>query len=218
MRKAVAAIAVVSLVLGVSGVSWGQAYLDRGLGDAGCVDSWESYSVGKQLISVSCGPGIGGRVAYFFPYSNDGVDSKIAYEGILSYMVSNVFATAFSVGYTRPTWNDPIDGRSKLTYMNLTFELRGEPTPNFGLYLGFGPSMFFTSFKSNNDDNIRSRDSFGMHASIGLDYCITQNIVLNIDVKHLWFLEDYKYRINDGPVEKEKLDGVLMGAGLKYFF
>ncbi len=218
MRKAVVAIAVACLFLGVSGIGWGQAYLDRGLGDAGHVDSWEKYSVGKQLISVSCRPGVGARVAYFFPYSNDGVDSEIAFEGILTYMVSNNFATALSVGYTDPTWNDPISGESKLTYLNLTFELRGEPTPDFGLYLGFGPSMFFTSFDSDTDDNIRAQDSFGMHVAIGFDFCLTQDLVLNIDVKHLWFLEDYKYRVNDGPVEKEKLDSVLMGAGLKYFF
>ncbi len=219
MRKAVVAIAGICLILGFSGVCRGQAYLDRGLGDAGHVDSWKPYSVGEQLISVSCRPGIGARVAYFFPYSNDGVDSEIAYEGILSYQVSNIFATALSVGHTRPTWNDPISGEARLTYSNLTFELRGEPTPEFGLYLGFGPSIFFNSFKSSVDGvSVRARDSFGMHVSIGFDYCITQNIVFNIDVKHLWFLEDYKYRVNNGPTEKEKLNSVIMGAGLKYFF
>jgi hypothetical protein len=218
MRKTVVAIAGVCLILGFTGLSWGQAYLDRGLGDAGHVESWQPYSVGKQLISVSCRPGVGARVAYFFPYSNDGVDSEIAFEGILSYMVSSNFATALSVGYTNPTWNDPISGESKLTYLNLTFELRGAPTAEFGFYLGFGPSMIFTDFDSDTDANIRGRDSFGMHLAIGFDYCITQDLVFNIDVKHLWFLEDYKYSVDGGPTEKEKLDSVIMGAGLKYFF
>lgn len=217
-RRAVSMLVGVCFLVSISGMAWGQAYLDRGLGDSGCVDNWEPIKLGPQLIGVSCGPGVGARVAYFFPYSNDGVDSKIAYEGIVSYMVSNVFATALSVGYTRPEWNEPIDGQSELTYLNLTFELRGEPEPNFGLYLGFGPSLIFTDFDSTTEDNIRAKDSFGMHAALGIDYCITQNIVLNIDVKHLWFLEDYRFKVNDGPWQKEKLNSVIIGAGLKYFF
>lgn len=219
MRKSVVAIAGVCLILGFSGLSWGQAYLDRSLGDAGHVDEWDPYSVGKQLISVSCRPGIGARVGYFFPYSNDGVDSEIAYEGILAYQVSTIFATALSVGYTDPTWNDPISGESKLTYLNLSFEFRGEPTPEFGLYLGFGPSMIFTDFDSDVEgEDIRSRDTFGMHVAIGFDYCITQDLVFNIDVKHLWFLEEFRYSVDDGPIEKEELNSVIMGAGFKYFF
>lgn len=219
MRKTVMAIAAVCLILGFSGLARGQAYLDRSLGDAGHVESWDKIYVGKQMISVSCRPGVGARVAYFFPYSNDGVDSAIAYEGILSYMVNNNFATALSVGHTRPQWNDPIDGKARITYLNLTFELRGNPTPDFGLYLGFGPSMFFNNFKDNYDDQeVRVKDSFGMHLAIGFDYCITQDLVLNIDIKHLWFLEDYKYTIDNGPTVKADMDSVLMGAGLKYFF
>jgi len=213
-RRAMSTLVGVCFLVSISGMAWGQAYLDRGLGDAGCVDNWEPLKLGPQLIGVSCGPGVGARVAYFFPYSNDGVDSKIAYEGIVSYMVSNVFATALSVGYTRPEWNEPIE----LTYLNLTFELRGEPEPNFGLYLGFGPSLIFTDFDSATDNNIQAKDSFGMHVALGIDYCITQHFVLNIDVKHLWFLEDYQFRVNEGDWQSEKLNSVIIGAGLKYFF
>ncbi|MEA1927171.1 MAG: OmpW family outer membrane protein, partial [Candidatus Auribacterota bacterium] len=154
----------------------------------------------------------------FFPYSNDEVDSTIAYEGIATYMVNSIFATALSVGYTRPQWDEPVDGHSELTYMNLTFELRGEPEPNFGLYLGFGPSLIFTNFDSSGSENVKARDTFGLNLAIGLDYCITQNIVLNIDVKHLWFLDDYQIKIESGEWQDEKLNSVIMGAGLKYFF
>ncbi len=208
----------VAAFIGVTGLSYGQAYLDRGLGDSGCVSQWEEMEVGQQLIGVSCGPGIGGRIAYFFPYSNDGVDSEIAYEGILSYMVSNVFATALSVGYTQPQFNEPLDGEAKITYANLTFELRGEPEPNFGLYLGFGPSIIFSSFDNDGGGDVKVDDTFGINVSIGIDYCITQNIVFNIDVKHIWFLEDYKYKVDDGSWEKTDLDSVVMGTGFKYFF
>lgn len=208
----------VSLLIALTGSAWGQAYLDKGLGDAGCVDEWKASSVGTQLIGVSCGPGIGARVAYFFPYSNDGVDSEIAFEGILSYMVSNVFATALSVGYTEPQFNDPLDGEAEITYTNLTFEFRGEPEPNFGLYLGFGPTMIFNDFDNDGQGRVNVDDSFGFHLALGIDYCITQNLVFNIDVKHLWFIEDYKYKIDGGAWEKTDLDSVIMGAGLKYFF
>ncbi|MFH1039394.1 MAG: OmpW family outer membrane protein [PVC group bacterium] len=220
MRKAIAVLMGVCLVIGVSSLAWGQAYLDRGLGDAGCVDQWKPIKLGNQLIGVSCGPGLGARVAYFFPYSNSDVNSSIAYEGIVSYMVSNIFATALSVGYTRPEWNYPtMYGHSELTYLNLTFELRGEPEPNFGLYLGFGPSLIFSDFDSESPGvNVRAKDTFGAHVALGIDYCITQHIVLNIDVKHLWFLDDYQYKINDGAWEKAKLNSVIIGAGLKYFF
>lgn len=217
-RKAVALLMGVSLVIGMSGVAWGQVYLDRSLGDSGHVDEWRPIKLGPQLIGVSGRLGVGARIAYFFPYSNDGVDSTIAYEGIASYMVSSVFATALSVGYTRPQWDEPIDGHSELTYLNLTFELRGEPEPNFGLYLGFGPSLIFTNFDSATDANIKAKDTFGVHAALGIDFCITQYLVLNIDVKHLWFLDDYKFKVDGGDWQKERLNSVIIGAGLKYFF
>ena len=218
MKKVVSVLLGVCMVVGIGNIALGQVYLDKSLGDTGRVDKWEPIEVGPQLISVPGRLGVGARVAYFFTYSNDGVDSTIAGEGIVSYMVNSIFATALSVGYTRPQWDEPVDGHSELTYMNLTFELRGNPEPNFGLYLGFGPSLIFTNFDSATSDNVKAKDSFGMHVAIGFDYCITQNIVFNIDVKHLWFLDDYKVKVNDGDWEKEKLNSVIMGAGLKYFF
>ncbi len=218
MRKAVSVLLGVCLVVGIGNIALGQVYLDKSMGDSGRVDKWEPIEVGPQLIGIPGGLGVGARLAYFFPYSNDGVDSKIAYEGIVSYMVNSIFATALSVGYTKPQWDEPVDGKSELTYMNLTFELRGNPEPNFGLYLGFGPSLIFTDFDSGSSDDIDAKDSFGMHAAIGIDYCVTQNIVINIDVKHLWFLDDYKIRVNDGDWQKEKLNSVILGAGVKYFF
>lgn len=218
MKKVVAVLLGVCLIIGFVDITTAQVYLDKSLGDSGRVDKWEPIEVGPQLIGIHGGLGVGARLAYFFPYSNDGVDNEIAYEGIVSYMVNSIFAGALSVGYTRPEWNEPVDGHSELTYMNLTFELRGEPEPNFGLYLGFGPSLIFSNFKSSSCDNVKSKDTFGLNLALGLDYCVTQNIVLNIDIKHLWFLDDYKIRINDGDWEKEKLNSVIMGAGLKYFF
>jgi len=218
MRKVVSVLLGICLVVGIGNIALGQVYLDKTMGGAGRVDKWEPIEVGPQLITVPGGFGLGGRVAYFFPYSNDGVNSKIAFEGIATYMVNSIFATALSVGYTRPEWDEPVDGHSELTYMNLTFELRGEPAPNFGLYLGFGPSLIFSNFDSSTSDNVKSKDTFGLNLSIGIDYCITQNIVLNIDVKHLWFLDDYQIKVNDGDWQKEKLNSVIMGAGLKYFF
>ncbi len=218
MRKVVSVLLGICLVVGIGNIALGQVYLDKTMGSAGRVDKWEPIEVGPQLISVPGGFGLGGRVAYFFPYSNDGVDSKIAFEGIATYMVNSIFATALSVGYTRPQWDEPVDGHSELTYMNLTFELRGEPAPNFGLYLGFGPSLIFSNFDSSTSVNVKSKDTFGLNLSIGIDYCITQNIVLNIDVKHLWFLDDYQIKIDDGSWQSEKLNSVIMGAGLKYFF
>ncbi len=216
--KALCFLGCLVLVVGVSGNSWGQVYMDKGLGDSGCVSEWEEMRVGKQLIGVSCGPGIGARVAYFFPYSNDDVESEIAYEGLISYAVSNVFATTLGVGYTKPEFIAPVEGDLELTYMNLTFELRGEPEPNFGLYLGFGPSLFFTDFKSKGDYDLRSDDSFGFHVALGIDYFVTQSIAINIDVKHIWFLDGLKYRVDGVSQSKEKLDSMVYGAGLKYFF
>lgn len=161
MRKVVSVMLGVCMVVGIGNIALGQVYLDKSLGNAGRVDKWEPIEVGPQLIGVPGGLGVGARVAYFFPYSNDGVDSKIAYEGLVTYMVNSIFATALSVGYTRPQWNEPVDGKSELTYMNLTFELRGQPEPNFGLYLGFGPSLIFTDFDSSTSDNVKAKDSSG---------------------------------------------------------
>lgn len=216
--KALCLLGCLVLMVGVSGNSWGQAYMDKGLGDSGCVDKWEEMKVGKQLIGVSCGLGVGARVGYFFPYSNDNVKSEIAYEGLIIYGVSNVFATTLAVGYTRPEFISPVEGDLELTYLNLTFELRGEPEPNFGLYLGFGPGLYFTNFDSKGDYNLRSDDSFGLHVALGIDYFVTQSIAINIDVKHLWFMDDFKYRVDSVAQPKEKLNSAVFGAGLKYFF
>ncbi len=216
--KLICVMGVSCLALIVAGLSWGQAYMDKGYGDAGCVDRWKPIEVGERMIGVSCRPGLGARVSYFFPYSNDDADSEIAYEGIISYAVSNVFATALTVGYTDPEILAPVEGRLRTTYLNLTFELRGEPEPNFGLYLGFGPSVYFNNFKSKGPYDLNSDDSFGCHVSLGIDYFVLQDLALNIDVKHLWFIDDVKYRVNGGSKQKLEMNAMVFGAGLKYFF
>ena len=216
--KLICVLGISCVALIVAGLGWGQAYMDQGYGNAGHVDKWKPIEVGDKMIGVSCRPGIGARVAYFFPYSNDDVNSEIAYEGIISYAVSNIFACALTGGYTDPEFLAPVSGRLETTYLNLTFELRGEPEPNFGLYLGFGPSLYFTNFKSQEDDSLRSDDTFGLHISMGIDYFVLQDLAINIDVKHLWFVEDIKYRLNGVVQPKEKLNAMVFGVGLKYFF
>jgi len=172
----------------------------------------------QSLISERIGVGL--RAAYLLPTEDDILDSALSIEGAAQYGVSNNFATEVSVGHTRPDIIGSIEGggSARITYVNLSFQFRGEPTADFALYLGGGPSVFFNGYKKGQGpDDYRGRDTFGAHLNIGFDYFVTANVVFNMDAKYLFF--DYKYINRDNnKLGTVRADSLLMGTGLKYFF
>lgn len=162
--------------------------------------------------------GIGGRVAYMVPMK-DNLKSAIAYEGLVTYGVSNVFATELSYGYSKPDLIHENFGEAKIRYLNLSFQLRGEPEPYFGLYLGVGPTLFFNGYQADQAEaqDVHAKDTFGLHVDFGFDYFITRSLVFNLDVKWLWYKYEYQ-RSLEGETDELDAQSWVCGAGLKWFF
>ncbi len=168
---------------------------------------------GQALMTGRMGVGI--RGAYLLPGEDDKLDSSFGFEGLLVYSLAENFSAELAAGHIRPEiFADELEGDARITYLNLTLQLRGEPAPDVGVYLGLGPSLLLNKWSG--DNGIRGRDDLGFHLGAGVDYFLTENFVFNLDIKHLW--ADYKFRRREGAGGKISADGWLMGAGLKFFF
>ena len=207
-----------SLFFVLSGLSWSQVYMSQSLGDSGSVDQWQPIKLPGTLIGVGGRAGVGVRLATY-----NATDSKVgndtAIEGMVGYAITNTLLTVLSVGYTSPGISDSIAKSADLTYLNLDFEMRGDLNPNFAIYIGFGPSLLIKSYDldghSNRDDTV-----IGGNVSLGMDYFVTPDIALNIDLKYLASFSKTKTDITGVGDDQElpDLDGFILGAGVKYFF
>lgn len=219
MKKAMLGLVIaVSLFFVLSGLSSGQVYMSKGLGDAGSVDQWQPIKLPSTAIGVGGRPGVGVRIA-----SYNSADSKVgndtAIEGMVGYAITNSLLTVLSVGYTSPSISDSIAESADLTYLNLTFELRGDLNPNFAMYIGFGPSLFVKKYELEGHSD-RSDTVVGGNVSLGMDYFVMKDLALNIDLKYMVSFSQTETDIGGvgQDVELPDLDGLILGAGLKYFF
>lgn len=173
--------------------------------------------VGAQTL-MSERIGVGARASYLLPRLDKALDSNFAMEGVFSYGVAPTFTTEVSVGHTRPAVLTEAGGKAQLTYILLSFQLRGEPTTDFAIYLGAGPGVILNKWSARGSErDMGGRDTFAGHLNIGFDYFITDNLALNMDAKYLWF--DYRFIDRETNITgKELADSFLMGAGLKYVF
>lgn len=160
--------------------------------------------------------GVGVRGGYLLPGEDDKLDSSFGFEGLLAYGVTDNLSAELSVGHTRPDiYYERIEGKAQITYFNLTFQLRGEPSPDLGLYFGAGPSLLINKW-TGSPGGVRGKDDLGVHLSAGLDYFLTEILVFNLDVKHLW--ADFKFRDRQNESGKISASSWLLAAGLKVFF
>jgi len=182
-----------------------------------CFITLLSVSSSSAQVMAEKRIGIGGRLGYMVPMK-DNLKSAFVYEGLLDYGVSNVFVTELSYGYSKPDLVYDNFGEAKIRYINLSFQLRGEPEPYFGLYLGVGPTLFFNGYRADSAEaqDVHAKDTFGIHVDFGFDYFITKNLVLNLDVKWLWFEYEYQ-RDLEGCTDELDAQSWVSGVGLKWF-
>lgn len=171
---------------------------------------------------------LGLRASAFMPRQDEVVTGVFAGEGVVTFGLHRNAAVEMSVGHTL-RYQSPrhLSARNQLTYANLSFQLRGEPTDNAGIYLGIGPSFIFNKWSSRlegSEEFARGRDGWGAHMGAGMDWFIGENLAINLDAKYYAVYQN-QYRIrhegDQGPHyigAGDWLFGLGMGAGLKVFF
>ena len=88
----------------------------------------------------------------------------------------------------------------------------------FKPYVGAGVNYTLFSKRNNILGGAASVDSssFGLAAQVGLDYALTRNLALNLDVKYVQMNTDVT--VGGSKVGKVNLDPMLFGVGLAYRF
>jgi len=103
----------------------------------------------------------------------------------------------------------------------VTLQYHPFPKERLSPYVGAGVNYTFFFNDDTPDDgpvkSIHYSDSFGWALQAGVDYALTENVYLNIDVKRLFV--STKARINGGDIKsKVDVDPWIVGAGIGYKF
>jgi len=93
---------------------------------------------------------------------------------------------------------------------------------NWSPYVGIGGGYHINDFTMDESytahPDVNVDNSFSYHVNAGVECFVTQNTSVNLDFKYTWNRVDFDNA--SGPVRNEEvdLDGLSIGAGLKYFF
>lgn len=103
----------------------------------------------------------------------------------------------------------------------VTLQYHPFPKERLSPYIGAGVNYTFFFNDDTPDDgavkSIHYSDSFGWALQAGVDYALTENVYLNVDVKKLFV--STKARINGGDIKsKVDVDPWIVGAGIGYKF
>lgn len=103
----------------------------------------------------------------------------------------------------------------------VTLQYHPFPKERLSPYVGAGVNYTFFFNDDTPDDgpvkSIHYSDSFGWALQAGIDYALTENVYLNVDVKKLFV--STKARINGGDIRsKVDVDPWIVGAGIGYKF
>ena len=109
-------------------------------------------------------------------------------------------------------------GSVRLLPPTLTAQYHFLPKARFSPYVGAGLNWtLFYDEKSGQFDSVKYENSFGVAAQAGFDYFITDNWLVNVDIKKIWL--DTKVKVNGGALHtKADLDPWLFGVGIGYKF
>ncbi len=167
------------------------------------------------------------------PFVSDmNYDSKSNINGYFSCRVTEAFSLELSVHYIRAD----VEGRpSRLSAGDLSiipvqmsiqryFFLRDKTF----LYVSGGISYHFTNFSV--DDTSMSREetvesTLGFHVGAGVEYFFKETLAVKIDMKYClastsgsWSFIDPVLGPQSGQIDDIKLDTLLVGIGIKFFF
>ena len=103
----------------------------------------------------------------------------------------------------------------------ITLQYHPLPKERFSPYVGAGVNYtFFFNDDTPDDSQVKSihyKDSFGWALQVGVDYALTDNVYLNVDLKRLFV--STKVRMNGGAIKsKVDVDPWIVGAGIGYKF
>ena len=149
-----------------------------------------------------------------------GVSDKTIPEIDISYFFTPNFAAELVLTY--PQKHDVyLDGKTIGTFKHLPPSLLAQyhfmPGATLSPYVGAGVN--WTTFSSNkilNGQGSLEHDSWGLALQAGVDYKLSQNWSLNLDVKKLQLRSDVL--IGGVKASKVKVDPVLIGVGVGYRF
>ena len=61
-------------------------------------------------------------------------------------------------------------------------------------------------------------DNFAPHMNLGLEYLVSNNVAVNLDIKYIW--DELEAEVNVPGYTDEELDAtkIVAGVGCKYYF
>jgi outer membrane protein W len=160
-------------------------------------------------------------------------DNTALFEGIVQYLANNLFSMELSVGYSK------MDVKAEESGLSIDFgELKQTPIRLTGrlhywfadskatLYGGGGIGYYINDFKLSGlvlsaipSASADADNSFGFHLNGGIEFFITDNFALDLDLKYVWTKADFEFRDSSGAETVEiDLNGFVAGISLKYCF
>jgi outer membrane protein len=142
------------------------------------------------------------------------ITDNIAIEAIAAITKHDVKAKSTSLG-------DVDLGSVWLLPPTILLQYHVLPKERISPYVGAGVNYSFFFNDDTPDDgpvkSIHYSDSFGWALQAGVDIALSDDIYLNVDVKHLWL--NNKVSINNGAIKaKVDVDPWIVGAGLGFKF
>lgn len=112
-------------------------------------------------------------------------------------------------------------GRVWLLPPTVTLQYHAMPTSRLSPYVGLGVNYTVAysegGSRSPGITDVDVRNAWGFGVNVGVDYEVTPNWLVNLDVKRLWLQPDV--RVNGGAVRGEaELDPWIIGASVRYRF
>lgn len=109
----------------------------------------------------------------------------------------------------------------------VTMRLHFYTKPKVNLYVGLGAGYYFNSFDSNRaviesiygaGAKVEVEDDFAPHMNLGLEYLVSNNVAVNLDIKYIW--DEIEAGVNVPGYTDEELDAtkIVAGVGCKYYF
>jgi len=155
-----------------------------------------------------------------------GLDAKVSNSTVpeldLTYFVTGNLAVEAIAGTTRHDVGvrqlGADLGSVRLLPPTVTLQYHFAPESRFSPYVGAGLNWtLFYGAKPGQFADVKYENSFGVAAQAGFDYFVTDNWLVNVDVKKIWLDTDVK--VNGGTLRADaNLNPWLFGVGLGYKF